>query len=349
MCTAMLKELKERKKFFDTETLLSSIYLGGGTPSVFSVDEIQSLTDAIFDNYSLSPQTLQEATIEANPEDITEKYLSALYQKTPIRRLSIGIQSFREEDLRWMNRKHADIDIAAMIQMCQDRGFDTISIDLIFGLPDMTLEIWEEQLQKAIELNIQHISVYALTVEEKTALAQQVRKKRILLPEDEQFESQFLTAHDVLTQAGFSHYELSNYAKEGYKAIHNAAYWKNEPYLGIGPSAHSFDGKERSWNVANNAKYLQKVAETGLAIENTEIVSLKDAFNEYIMTHLRIASGIDLREIHQLFGATYLSHIDQEIYKSAYKKAFIRTTTHLSLSPQGWLISDRIISDLFVS
>lgn len=347
MCAAMLREIKERKDFFNPETHLSSIYFGGGTPSIFSVDEIQLLTDAIFEHYQLSPKSLQEATLEANPEDITENYLSALYKQTPIRRLSIGIQSFRKDTLVWMNRKHAEIDIAAMVRMCQDKGFDAISIDLIFGLPGMTLEIWEEELQKAIDLKIQHISVYALTVEEKTALAQQVRKKNVLLPEDEQFESQFLKAHNVLTQAGFSHYELSNYAKEGYKAVHNTAYWKNEPYLGIGPSAHSFDGKERSWNIANNAKYLQKIAEKGIAIENAEIVSLTDAFNEYIMTHLRIASGIDLREINQRFGAAYLAHIHQEVEKSAYKEVFIRTSTHLSLSPQGWLISDRLIADLF--
>lgn len=348
MCEAMLTELALRKDFFDAQTPLTTIYFGGGTPSVFSPQEIQLLTDCIFENYAISPTNLAEATLEANPEDINQAYIRALRQHTPIRRLSIGIQSFRQQDLLWMNRKHAEVDIPAMIRMCQDEGMENISIDLIFGLPEMSEEIWAEQLQKAIDLNIQHISVYALTVEEKTTLAHQVRKKQVFMPEDTRFETQFLKANQLLSAAGFEHYELSNYAKKGYKAHHNAAYWKNEPYLGIGPSAHAFDGKQRSWNIANNARYLEKLNHKELAIEESEMLSPIDACNEYIMTHLRIAEGIEFAYLQAQFGAALFQKVLHQWQHSPYKDKFMHTSTHLYLTPEAWLLSDKLIGELFV-
>ena len=344
MVEALITELKLRKDFFGDPVVLQTIYLGGGTPSLLSSRELEQLWEAIHLQFDIEEEA--EITLEANPDDLTPEYLSFL-KDLGINRLSIGIQSFLSEELAWMNRSHTVGQALQCIKDAQAVGFSALSIDLIFGTPYTDLDIWRQQLQQAIELKIPHLSVYALTIEEKTALHHWVSKDTIHLPEDQVAKTQFLEAHKRLTSVGYDHYELSNYALPGAQAQHNSAYWAGIPYLGLGPSAHSFKGSHRFSNIAQNARYIQQLKKGILPIQLTEELTPKDQYNEYVMTQLRTAKGISVSYVQQQFGKRIEEEFGRELANWEALGLMEKKEDHWVLTPEGWWVSDGIIRELF--
>ena len=344
MKSAILRELEIQKAFFPSPETIQTLYFGGGTPSIYTPAEISEMVNEI---YRFFPANVQEITLEANPEDFMQFRPEWLEVESPINRLSIGIQSFVNEHLQLMNRNHSAEAAYKCVEVASKR-YANISIDLIFGIPNMSNIQWRENLQKAIDLGVQHISIYALTVEKKTALAHQVKQKTILIPQEEMYEEQFLIADEILTKAGFEHYELSNYAKPNFRSQHNSSYWKMIPYLGIGPSAHSFDGKNRFWNIRNNTKYIKQIFSNQNGIENQENLTQKDIYNEYLMTHLRKSEGIDLEYIKNIIRIEMEKENLLLLAKYIQNGYMKRENNRYFLTLKGWLISDSIISDLFL-
>lgn len=342
MVDAICTEIHLKKDRLQGATI-GSIYFGGGTPSVLPPKAFEKIFDTLTACFSIS--SIAEITIEANPDDLNGQKITALKQ-LPINRFSIGIQSFFEEDLIWMNRAHTAIEAESCIKRSQDAGFENLSIDLIYGYPLLTDEKWLANISKAIHLKTPHISAYSLTVEPRTALADAIRKGKQIGLDDEQSASQFLSLNQHLTIAGFEHYEISNYSLPGSYAVHNTNYWKGVPYLGIGPSAHGFDGSNRYLNIAHNAKYLAALTKNELS-EEIEELSLVNQFNEYIMTALRTQWGVDLDKITADFGENYTEQTRLQASKFiAEEKLTLRENT-LTLTQQGKLFADGIASTLF--
>ena len=310
LISALKKELKLRKDEFKN-TIVQTIYFGGGTPSLLTPEEILCLINSvkIFYNVSNNP----EITLEANPDDLSEQQLIAL-KKTPINRLSIGIQSFFENDLKLMNRAHNSEDAKNCLKLAT-QYYDNISLDLIYGIPNATSAQWEANIDLALSFGVNHISSYALTVEPKTALASFIKKGIIKNVDDASAEAQFHILIDKLEAANFVHYELSNFGKEGSFSKNNSAYWQGKSYIGIGPSAHSFNGNERSWNVRNNSKYIKALEQDTLPQEK-ETLTLTDKYNEYVMTGLRTVWGVSIEKIEQDYGENYKNYLlkQSEIY-----------------------------------
>lgn len=345
MVQAIAKEATQRKDFFEGSPLLGTLYFGGGTPSVLTAAEIGQLIKVIQEHYSFAEGA--EITLEANPDDLSLPYLQAI-RMAGVNRLSIGVQSFREADLQWMNRSHSADQAVQSILFARKAGFDNLSIDLIFGLPGSDRRIWQEQLAQVVALQVPHLSLYALTVEEKTALAHQVQKGMTRIPDDPIFTEQFLLAHERLEGAGYEHYELSNYALPGRRSRHNSAYWQGKAYLGLGPSAHSYNGKERIWNIASNQRYIQAFAEGVLPIDERETLSLKDRYHEYIMTQLRKREGIDMDQIEAQFIANWRTQFGPYLAELMAEGLAQRQGSRFWLTPLGWMLSDEIIRELFV-
>src|SRR5690606_16757173 len=309
MLQALKKELRLRKDELENKTL-KSLYFGGGTPSVLTGDEIKGLLDEILKYYSFADDI--EITLEANPDDLDAAFVKEL-ASTPVNRLSVGTQSFFDEDLKLMNRAHNASEADASIKRAQDFGFENISIDLIYGSPTSSLVMWKENLNRAVALEVPHISSYALTVEPKTALENWVRTQKITAPAEEEQNEEFYYMCDFLKNNGFEHYEISNFAKPGFHSRHNAAYWQYEPYLGIGPSAHSYDGgSRRSWNIANNALYVKNLEAARLPAES-EILKEKDRFNELLMIGLRTVWGVDMKKLNDSFSAEILHRFNLDV------------------------------------
>lgn len=345
MVGAICRELELRKDFFQENQSLQSIYFGGGTPSVLEGEEIAGILEAAGNYFSIESDA--EITLEANPDDLTLEKLREL-RHVGINRLSIGIQSFAERDLVLMNRSHSAAQAIACLKNAQAEGFDNLSADLIFGIPGQSSEEWYQHMQQLAILKIPHISLYALTVEEKTALAFQVKKRLTILPEDEIYEDQFLTAHNYFSEMGYDHYELSNYALPGFRSRHNSAYWQQVPYLGLGPSAHSFDGIRRMWNVSHNQQYLSAIQSDQVAISETETLTLRDRYHEYMMTHLRKREGIDLTYIREQFFPDWEERFSAEIHALLEAGKMVKAGNSYSLTPESWLLSDQIIRDFFL-
>ncbi len=280
--TALLKEIEWRKTYLDQETI-ETIYFGGGTPSLLPDSALRDILDSVYHHFRISPNP--EITLESNPDDMQPDRLQ-IWKDIGINRLSIGIQSFFAEDLTWMNRAHDARQAIQAVEQVRKTGFDHFSLDLIYGLPGLTDEKWEKNLQTAIASGAPHISCYALTVEPKTALFKMIRMKKTADVQPEQQVSQFLSGIEILEAAGYEHYEISSFAKPGNRSRHNSSYWQAEKYLGLGPSAHSFDGRSRQWNISNNALYIKSVKSGELPFES-EILQPGDMLNEYIMTSLR--------------------------------------------------------------
>lgn len=342
MVDAICKEIKLKKDRITEQ--VGSIYFGGGTPSVLSSASLQKIFDTLVNCFSISADA--EITIEANPDDLDAKKIADL-RKLPINRFSIGIQSFFEEDLVWMNRAHNANEAVSCIKRSQDAGFENLSIDLIYGYPLLTDEKWSSNINKAIELQTPHISAYALTVEAKTALANAIAKGKQSDMSDEQSASQFLDLTNKLQQGGFEHYEISNYALPGKYAIHNTNYWRGVSYLGIGPSAHGFDRQNRYINVANNEKYLAALSNGKLA-ETLEELSQTDHVNEYIMTSLRTMWGTDLKKISSSYGEIYVQEIIRQIKPYIENEKVTFSNDIIRLTDKGKLFADGIAADLFV-
>ncbi|MEI6507418.1 MAG: radical SAM family heme chaperone HemW [Bacteroidota bacterium] len=339
---AIASEMNLRKGYLNGENI-SSIYFGGGTPSILSVDEIKHLLNSVYDNFIVEDNA--EITLEANPDDLTIEKIYELAQ-TKINRLSIGIQSFFDEDLIWMNRAHHSKQALDCISNAKKAGFKNITIDLIYGMPTLTDEKWIANLETALSLNIDHISSYALTVENKTALDYLIRQKKTLPVNEEQSARQFEMLISILGKNKFEQYEISNFARNKKYAIHNTSYWKNEIYLGVGPSAHSFNKITRCWNVANNVSYLKAIEQNNPLFE-TEILTIENRLNEYIMTGLRTIWGCDIQFIESEFGQSYSEKITQEIVKMQSAGLIEIKGDIFTLTPKAKLFADKIASDLF--
>ncbi len=342
MVRALATEIQLRKEEFKDE-VIETIYFGGGTPSILVVDDLKFLIAEVFKNYTVT--TNPEITVEANPDDLTEQRIIAL-SETPVNRLSIGIQSFFEDDLKLMNRAH-NVEEAKKCLETATRYFDNITIDLIYGMPNMTSKKWLQNVEMALSYNIPHISSYALTVEPKTALHSFIQKGIIPKLDDESAQEHFHLLVEKLEENGFSHYELSNFGKEHYFSKNNSSYWLGKKYLGIGPSAHSYDGKRRGWNVSNNTLYLKSIAENKVPIE-FETLTKTDRYNEYIMTGLRTIWGVSLNRIETEFGKKYLDYLNQQSAKYIEDHLLYIDDNILRTTRSGKFLSDGIASDLFL-
>lgn len=341
MIRALQAEIAWRKDELGKEKI-ETIYFGGGTPSVLSVDEINKLIMAVHQHFEVTSDP--EITLEANPDDLSKEKIKELSQ-TPINRLSIGVQSFFDDDLLLMNRSHNAQNAYESVAEAR-KYFDNITLDLIYGIPNMSMEKWQANIDKALALNVPHISSYALTVEPKTALHHLIQKGEIPLPDDGVAHEHFLRLVEVLQANGFVHYELSNFGLPGYFSQNNTAYWQGKKYLGIGPSAHSFDGISRSWNVANNVRYIQHIDQQNLPSEK-EYLSFADRYNEYIMTGLRTIWGVSLDKIQADFGEKFENYLRLNAQKYLDNQQLVIEDNHLKTTLQAKFFTDGIASDLF--
>ncbi|WP_264543746.1 MULTISPECIES: radical SAM family heme chaperone HemW [Flavobacterium] len=341
MVLALAKELVLRKNEFKVETV-ETIYFGGGTPSILSSDDLNHLIDEVYVNYKVSDNP--EITIEANPDDLNKERILEL-AKSRVNRLSIGVQSFYEEDLKLMNRAHNALEAKECLEFAV-QYFDNISVDLIYGIPGLTNEKWLLNIQTLLDLNIPHISNYALTVEHKTALEKMIQKGDIPALDDGVAHEQFLMLVEKLENNGFVHYELSNFGKSNYFSKNNSAYWLGKKYIGIGPSAHSYDGVNRSWNVSNNSLYIKSIEESKLPSE-IETLSITDRYNENVMTGLRTVWGVSLQRIEKEFGKEYLEYLLQNAQQFLDDEKLILENDILKTTKKGKFFCDGIASDLF--
>jgi len=354
MVLALAKEIALRKSEFQDDPEFSgveTIYFGGGTPSILQIADIRLLIDEVYRNYKVVDNP--EITLEANPDDLTPilsfrgtRNLFKEFKAIGVNRLSIGIQSFFEDDLKLMNRAHNSEEAKSCLEIAT-QYFDNISIDLIYGMPNMSNEKWLQNIETALSYNIPHISSYALTVEPKTALHTFIQKGIIPQLDDEVAQEHFHLLVDKLEENGFIHYELSNFGKENYFSKNNSSYWLGKKYIGIGPSAHSYDGETRGWNVSNNALYLKSIQENKLPLE-TETLTKTDRYNEYVMTGLRTIWGISLDRIETEFGKTYLDYLNQQAAKYIEDHLLFVDDNVLRTTKSGKFLSDGITSDLFL-
>ncbi|MGX5687672.1 radical SAM family heme chaperone HemW [Arcticibacter tournemirensis] len=339
---SMHRELELQKGYLEGH-VIETIYFGGGTPSVLNASEIQKLIDHVADTRTVLPNA--EITMEANPDDLSAAHVGAL-RNTSVNRFSIGIQSFYEEDLQWMNRAHTAAEADSSVKRVQDAGFENITLDLIYGFPLLTDEKWQANIRKVIELEVPHISAYSMTVEDRTALAHFIKKGKQAAMNESQSAQQFVLLMDTLKEAGYEHYEISNFARPDKYSRHNTNYWKGIPYLGIGPSAHSFNGISRQWNIANNPKYIESLSQDTLPAE-IEILSLADRINEYIMTSLRTMWGMDLNKVEQDFGYDYRNQTEINLQEFIDKRWIEISNSTAILTNEGRLFADHIASTLF--
>ena len=343
MGAAIGKEAEFRRDFFGQAVELDTLYLGGGTPSVLPPEELSQLLAQVQAIFPLKAGG--ELTLEANPDDLSRAYLLDL-QALGINRLSIGIQSFLEEDLQQMNRSHTARQALDGVKLAKEVGLENLSADLIFGLPGRQLADWEANVGQAIALRLPHLSVYALTVEPKTVLAHRVKKGAVTLPADASYEAQFFLAHELLTEAGYEHYELSNYALPGMRSRHNSSYWQGEPYLGLGPSAHSYDGNSRYWNLASNARDLQRLHQNHTAIADQEVLTPVNRYNEYVMTQLRKTEGLAIPQVQQWIP-DWETRFASEIKRFLDQGWLEQEGSSLRCTLAGWLVSDYLAECLF--
>ena len=342
MILAMVKELELRKEELQDQTI-ETIYFGGGTPSLLSIEEIQMLLDAVYANYQVSENP--EITLEANPDDLPEDKIIQL-SKSPINRLSIGIQSFFEEDLKNMNRAHTANEAMNCLSVAT-RHFDNITIDLIYGVPNMTNQRWKENLQIAFDFGVHHISSYALTVEPKTALAKFIKQGTYPDVDEKVAHEHFEILVSESAKQGFIQYETSNFGKPDYFSKHNTSYWLGKKYIGIGPSAHSFNITHRSWNVSNNTKYIKSIQEHILPNEIEEL-SIVDQYNEYIMTGLRTIWGVSLHKITQEFGLSYKEQLIALAGKFIEQELLVVNDNVLVTTKKGKFLVDGLAAELFM-
>lgn len=323
---------------------INTLYFGGGTPSVLLVDEHKELLHIITQNYRVSPYA--EITLEANPDDLSQAVLSAL-RENGFNRLSMGVQSFSEPDLKLMNRRHGVMQAVQSVKWAKKAGFSNISIDLIYGLPHQTIEDWERNLRIAVELDVQHLSAYHLTYHEGTVFYDQLKKGILKELPDEQSVQQFELLVKILKEAGFEHYEISNFCKPGFYSQHNSSYWKSRKYLGIGPSAHSFDLVSRRWNVSSISGYLKGIAGDSSYFE-AEILTEQDRYNDFIITGLRTIWGVSEEFIRAEFSPEYFTHFQKLKERYAQSGHIINNSGTVSLSADGLFISDKIMADFMV-
>ncbi|MCW3114308.1 MAG: hemW [Segetibacter sp.] len=339
---ALLQEIELRKNYL-TEPV-ATIYFGGGTPSILPAADIKRILTQL--SHTLQINADSEITLEANPDDITAEKLQE-WKDIGINRLSIGIQSFFEEDLKWMNRAHNATQALQCIQLAHDAGFHNLTIDLIYGTPTLTDENWKRNVETAIALDIPHLSCYALTVEPKTVLEKLINQKSLENVDSEKQARHFELLMQWTKENGYDHYEISNFAKPGHRSKHNSSYWQGKPYLGLGPSAHSFNGHSRQWNIANNALYIQSLSKGTLAAEE-ELLSKDQQLNEYIMTSLRTMEGLSLQKVMKDYGEDKYEIVLKTANTHIKHNHLALENNYLKTTSAGKLLADGIASDLFV-
>jgi putative oxygen-independent coproporphyrinogen III oxidase len=341
MIEMILLEIERQKMYLEGRSI-DTVYFGGGTPSLLTVRELQSILNKIQKCFTVRENA--EITLEANPDDITKENLT-LWKNEGINRLSIGLQSFKKEDLKWMNRAHTVEESLSCVNLAEEFGFKNLTVDLIYGLPNLSIDEWESHIQKVINLNVPHISAYCLTVENKTVLHNLVSKGKITPATEDQQSEQFLKILEMMERNGYVQYEISNFCKKGYESIHNSNYWKGEWYLGIGPSAHSFNGVSRKWNLANNQKYMTAL-KTVTQSYITEELSKVNQFNEKILIGLRTVYGVHLSELNDIHPVT---NEFNKACKGFIEKAWMENSDEvLRLTKEGKLRADYISSELFL-
>jgi putative oxygen-independent coproporphyrinogen III oxidase len=339
----LLKEIDLQKEYLQGETI-STIYFGGGTPSLLSVETLQVLLEKLKHTFTISPDA--EITLEANPDDLDPLYLASLKQ-TAINRLSIGIQSFHDADLEYLNRVHTADRAQQVIEQAQAAGFDKLTIDLIYGIPTLSKSGWIDNINAFLQMGISHLSAYALTVEPKTALHTRIQKGLMSAVDEMQAAEHFEILMDLMGAHGFVHYEISNFARPGHYSQHNSLYWLGGHYLGLGPSAHSYNGLSRQWNVSNLGQYLQLDTVSKLEPEN-EVLTKEQRFNEYVMTSLRTVWGCDLEHISNIFGTQWAEELAQKGKKFIERGHMFSKDGRFFLTKNGKLFADGIASELFV-
>jgi oxygen-independent coproporphyrinogen III oxidase len=338
---ALASEAEREKEYLGGETL-NTIYFGGGTPSILEIAELELLLGTIAKNYSIAPGA--EITLEANPDDIAADKLRA-WKDLGINRLSIGVQSFFEEELRWMNRAHNAEHAINNLQLAR-KEFDNITIDLIYGSPLLTDEMWKQNVDRAIAMDVPHLSCYALTVEEKTPLDKLIKTSKVADVDNDKQARQFLLLMEWLREKGYEHYEVSNFAKPGFRSRHNSSYWKGDKYLGLGPSAHSYNSDERRWNIANNNVYIKGIND-GAVQREVELLTASQKLNEFVMIGLRTIEGIDLEKLREQFGDDERRRIEREVEKFVKHGLVQRHELSIRLTDEGMLRADGIASELF--
>lgn len=338
---SLISEITLRKNYLENASI-KTIYFGGGTPSILSKKQFEDIFNTIFNLFTVESNA--EITLEANPDDLSEQYLNEL-STLPFNRISIGIQSFDDTDLNRINRRHTGNEAIIAVKNAQKAGFQNISIDLIYGLPYQTLDLWEKQLNIALDLNIQHISAYGLTYEEGTSLWMQREKGKITATDDDTMNKMYERLLELSTSNGFEAYEISNFSIPGYRSKHNSAYWNQEPYLGIGPSAHSYNIDSRQWNISSIKKYIEAI-NNGLRYFENETLSFYDKYNDYIMVSLRTAEGIDLTKIETLFGKNMLEYCMKNIQQFLDSNKVKQVENALILTTKGVEISNIILIQL---
>jgi len=343
MLEALKTELAMQKNYLSGKAI-ETIYFGGGTPSLLTADELLNITEVIAKHYDISQ--LEEFTIETNPDDLTKQYINSL-KSTLVNRFSIGTQSFFDADLDYMNRAHNAQEADYAIKAVQDAGYTNITIDLIYGTPGLTDKNWLYNLNKVHELDIPHLSAYALTVEENTALHHNIKTKKSAPVDAAQSAHQFEILMNKAEEMGFEHYEISNFAKQGHRALHNTNYWLGAHYLGIGPSAHSFNGHSRQWNIANNALYMKSIITDKQLNFEQETLTQEQQLNEYIMTSLRTSWGVDLDKVATTWGDDHVHRIAELAQPFIEEDKVISEQQALTLSKKGKLFADYIAGELF--
>ncbi len=346
LIAAMIKEIHlvtEKANHSSEKELCETIYFGGGTPSLLSIKELNNILASLFSKFEIAKDA--EITLEANPDDITAEKLQ-LWKKAGINRLSVGVQSFLDQELVWMNRAHSSADSLRCIDEIKNAGFSDYSIDLIYGSPLLNNQDWLNTIDTVINKNIPHISCYALTVEPKTALHKMIAQNKKESVDAEKQAEQFVLLMNQMEQAGYEHYEISNFSKPGRRSKHNSSYWQGKKYYGFGPAAHSYDGIKRKWNVSNNALYIQSLKKNSIPSEEETLTSTQ-SINEYIMTSLRTIEGLDLEKINSLFGTNHVNQLLNASKKYIQSEKIIQQNNRLILTKQGKLFADGIAADLF--
>ena len=343
MISCIKKELISRKNYLKSSSV-KTIYFGGGTPSILTKYDTNTILKTIYDNYKVSEKL--EITLEANPDDLNRKKIADFFN-IGINRLSIGVQSFKDDDLIFLNRNHSREDAIRSIKIAQEIGYKNISVDLMYGLPKQSLKDWEDNLNLLFDLNIQHLSAYMLTLEKKTKLFEYVKKNKVKMIDDLTIINQYYRLLSIAKKNNFVQYEISNFAKNNTLSKHNTSYWQNKLFLGVGPSAHSFDYKSRRWNIASNKKYIEKLNNNNIYFEE-EVLTISQKFNEYILTNLRTKWGININTIKSRFGDKYAWHTKKMMQKWIEKKYIKENNEIIILTDDGSVFADKIISDLFL-
>ena len=343
MVNAICKELELRVRELSDQTI-SSIYFGGGTPSILNIVEINQILNQIYKSYKIDKKI--EITIECNPDDLKERKLLE-FKKSNINRLSIGVQSFKNKDLFFMNRSHNFKDSINCINKAQSIGFNNITIDLIYGLPKQSIKDWKENLKILFDLNIQHFSAYCLTVEKKTALHKLIKKNEIFPANEKTQIEQYYILTEMANDNNFIQYEISNFGKENFFSKHNIGYWKNQHYIGVGPSAHSYNGNVRRWNISSNKKYIYNINNNKCYYKKEEL-TLNEKYNEFIFVSIRTMWGVNIDALNKLFGEKSKKHFIKQAEKWILNEMIKKTNSNYTITRKGQILSDNISSDLFI-